>query len=245
MSEDYYSVLGVYRDATADDIKKAFRELAKKCVSVLFARLCSCSSCCLVFRCHPDVNPGNAEAEASFKRINEAYAILSDDAERRAYNHSNAFAGHDWSKTASQFSSSRRPIAARRAWVRKHDNAVAADPLDWAEWYRAHYGMTAAERTVWREQRRQAAASAEQVGQRGPGAAHRAWEARRAARAGGATDAGSRHAQRAPDTYRAFADGFRTAERAAARAAPWAALAAGIAALAIVVSVHGGGGGVL
>jgi len=62
---DYYEVLGVGKNATEDDLKKAYRNLAKKY--------------------HPDVNPGNAEAEAKFKEANEAYAILSDPEKRSAY----------------------------------------------------------------------------------------------------------------------------------------------------------------
>ena len=62
---DYYEVLGVGKTATEDDLKKAYRNLAKKY--------------------HPDVNPGNAEAEAKFKEANEAYAILSDPEKRSAY----------------------------------------------------------------------------------------------------------------------------------------------------------------
>ena len=62
---DYYEVLGVNKNATEDDLKKAYRNLAKKY--------------------HPDVNPGNAEAEAKFKEANEAYAILSDAEKRAAY----------------------------------------------------------------------------------------------------------------------------------------------------------------
>ena len=63
--KDYYAVLGVSKTATADDIKKAFRKLARKY--------------------HPDVNPGNQEAEARFKEVNEAYEVLSDPEKRQKY----------------------------------------------------------------------------------------------------------------------------------------------------------------
>ena len=62
---DYYEVLGIGKNADDAEIKKAYRALAKKY--------------------HPDVNPGNAEAEAKFKEASEAYAILSDPDKRRQY----------------------------------------------------------------------------------------------------------------------------------------------------------------
>ncbi|MGD0091780.1 MAG: molecular chaperone DnaJ [Planctomycetota bacterium] len=63
---DYYEILGVKRDATPDEIKSAFRQLALKW--------------------HPDRNPNNkAEAEERFKEIAEAYAVLSDEAKRHQY----------------------------------------------------------------------------------------------------------------------------------------------------------------
>ncbi len=65
MSTDLYSVLGVSHDATEDEIRKAFRKLAAKL--------------------HPDKNPGNKSAETKFKRINEAYSVLSDSKKRSAY----------------------------------------------------------------------------------------------------------------------------------------------------------------
>ncbi|HEY9908328.1 MAG TPA: J domain-containing protein [Thermosynechococcaceae cyanobacterium] len=62
---NYYAVLGVARDATVEEIKKAFRKLARQY--------------------HPDVNPDNKEAEEKFKDINEAYEVLSDTVKRAQY----------------------------------------------------------------------------------------------------------------------------------------------------------------
>jgi curved DNA-binding protein len=64
-STDYYSVLGVSKDASADEIKKAFRKLAVKY--------------------HPDKTPGDKAAEEKFKQINEAYDVLSDPEKRKRY----------------------------------------------------------------------------------------------------------------------------------------------------------------
>ena len=63
--KDYYESLGLGKDASEDDIKKAFRQQAKKF--------------------HPDVNPGNKGAEARFKEVNEAYEVLSDPEKKSRY----------------------------------------------------------------------------------------------------------------------------------------------------------------
>ena len=63
--KDYYESLGLTKDASDDDIKKAFRKQAKKY--------------------HPDLNPGNTRAEARFKEINEAYEVLSDSEKKSRY----------------------------------------------------------------------------------------------------------------------------------------------------------------
>ena len=71
---DYYEVLGLQKGAGDDEIKRAYRKLAKKY--------------------HPDVNPGNAEAEAKFKEIGEAYEVLSDSDKKMRYDQY-GFAGVD------------------------------------------------------------------------------------------------------------------------------------------------------
>ena len=62
---DYYATLGVAREAGAEDLKKAYRKLA--------------------MQYHPDRNPGDKQAEAKFKELNEAYDVLKDEQKRAAY----------------------------------------------------------------------------------------------------------------------------------------------------------------
>lgn len=91
--KDYYDILGVKKTADDDEIKKAYRNLAKKY--------------------HPDKNKGNKEAENKFKEISEAYAVLSDKEKRQQYDRlgreafsgSNPFGagGFDFSQFAEQF----------------------------------------------------------------------------------------------------------------------------------------------
>lgn len=86
--KDYYEILGVKKTASEDELKKAYRNLAKKY--------------------HPDKNKGNKEAEAKFKEISEAYAVLSDKDKRDQYDRlgreafgpggANPFAGFDFSE---------------------------------------------------------------------------------------------------------------------------------------------------
>ena len=63
--QDYYETLGVARNASADDLKKAYRKAA--------------------MQCHPDRNPGDKKAEQQFKDLSEAYEVLKDDQKRAAY----------------------------------------------------------------------------------------------------------------------------------------------------------------
>ena len=64
-AQDYYEILGVPRTASQDELRKQYRKLARKW--------------------HPDVNPGNAEAEDKFKEISQAYAVLGDEEKRKKY----------------------------------------------------------------------------------------------------------------------------------------------------------------
>ena len=73
LEKDFYAVLGVPKDADAAAIKKAYRKLARQL--------------------HPDQNPGDAAAEARFKDIGEAYAVLSDPEQRQQYDQLRAMAG--------------------------------------------------------------------------------------------------------------------------------------------------------
>jgi curved DNA-binding protein len=87
--KDYYSVLGVSRDASADDIKKAFRKLARQY--------------------HPDIAKDKKTAEAKFKEINEAHEVLSDPVKRRKYDE----LGANWQQEGAGYAP---PPGTRRRW---------------------------------------------------------------------------------------------------------------------------------
>ena len=80
---DYYKILGLNKDATTDDIRKAYRKLARKY--------------------HPDLNPNDKEANKKFQQINEANEVLSDAEKRKKYDQY----GADW-KNAEQFEEAQR-----------------------------------------------------------------------------------------------------------------------------------------
>ena len=69
--KDYYKILGIKRNASTEEIKKAYRKLARKY--------------------HPDVNPGDKKAERKFKEISEAYSVLGDAKKRKEYEQFGAF----------------------------------------------------------------------------------------------------------------------------------------------------------
>ncbi len=89
MPADLYQVLGLARTATADEIKKAYRKLARKH--------------------HPDLNPNNADAKKKFQEINEANEVLSDPESRKKYDQY----GDQW-KHAGQFEQARREQGSRQ-----------------------------------------------------------------------------------------------------------------------------------
>src|SRR6478735_5717690 len=86
---DYYKALGVDKNATQEDIKKAYRKLARKH--------------------HPDLNPNNKEAHKLFQQINEANEVLSDPEKRKKYDQY----GKDW-KHAEEFEGARQ---SRQQWA--------------------------------------------------------------------------------------------------------------------------------
>ena len=88
--KDYYKILGVGREASKDEIAKAFKKLARKY--------------------HPDLNPGNKESEEKFKEINEAYEVLKDEQKRKMYDQ----LGPNWQPAATR-SAGATPTAAVRA----------------------------------------------------------------------------------------------------------------------------------
>src|SRR5450755_1824844 len=73
LEKDFYKTLGVAKDATADEIKKSYRKLARKY--------------------HPDANKGDAKSEERFKEISEAYNVLSDEKRRKEYDDARSLFG--------------------------------------------------------------------------------------------------------------------------------------------------------
>lgn len=83
LEKDYYAALGVPKDASTADVKKAYRKLATEL--------------------HPDKNPGDAKAEERFKTVSEAYDVLSDDVKRREYDEQRSLFGRGPGPSGSNF----------------------------------------------------------------------------------------------------------------------------------------------
>src|SRR3974390_2039941 len=81
--KDYYEILGVKKSASADDIRKAFRKLARKY--------------------HPDVNPGDKKSEEKFKELSEANEVLSDPKKRKIYDQLGFYSDNIDPKTAEAY----------------------------------------------------------------------------------------------------------------------------------------------
>ena len=120
---DYYGTLGVPRDASQADLKKAFRKLARKH--------------------HPDVNTGDAEAERRFKEVNEAYDVLSDPEKRKLYDQ----LGANWDAYQRTGGQGADPFAAFRGGsggVRFEYRGDADDMSGFSDFFRAFFSAGAA-----------------------------------------------------------------------------------------------------
>ncbi|WP_340202034.1 DnaJ C-terminal domain-containing protein [Ascidiimonas sp. W6] len=109
---DYYKVLGVSKNASEAEIKKAYRKLARKY--------------------HPDVNPNNAEAEKKFKQLNEANEVLSDPEKRKKYDEY----GKDW-QHAEEFEKAKQQ---RRGTRTDYTYAGGDAGSDFSDFFEAMFG---------------------------------------------------------------------------------------------------------
>lgn len=117
--KDYYKILGVAKSASAEEIKKAYRKLARKY--------------------HPDVNQGDKSAEARFKEINEAYEVLSDPDKRHKYD----TLGPDWQEQFGFGGPARSGTRARPGTAGTGTGGIPydfADPTGFSDFFDALFG---------------------------------------------------------------------------------------------------------
>src|ERR1700712_44248 len=115
---DYYSTLGVGKNATEDEIKKAYRKLARKY--------------------HPDLNPSDKEAHKKFQQINEANEVLSDPEKRKKYDQY----GKDW-EHASDFEKARQQ-GSRQGSEREQYFTGGDDGDSFSDFFESLFGRTGA-----------------------------------------------------------------------------------------------------
>lgn len=112
---DYYKILGVSKTASADEIRKAYRKLARKY--------------------HPDLNPNNKEAEKKFKEINEANEVLSDPENRKKYDKY----GKDWQHAEAFENAQKEAGQQRRSSSRQYSGQGFSDS-DYSDFFESMFG---------------------------------------------------------------------------------------------------------
>lgn len=112
---DYYQVLGIKKNASADDIKKAYRKLARKY--------------------HPDMNPDNTDAHKKFQQINEANEVLSDPEKRKKYDEY----GENW-KHAEEYEQARKQQSQQGGFWSSAQSFSSEDEGEFSDFFESLFG---------------------------------------------------------------------------------------------------------